>query len=91
MEVDAFTDWFYKREELNLAFMIEALNILGKPYEFWVFRTDHRDGQVFYGSSSPSFEHYCDVATVTFGMAIKELRCLKENEKYVLKGLLGLA
>lgn len=91
MEVDAFTDWFYNREELILAFMIDALNILGKPYGIWVFRTDRRDGEVLYGVSSPDIESYSHVATITFGDAIQELRRFKENEKSVLKGLLGLA
>lgn len=86
MEIDAFTDWFYAREESIIAFIIEALNILGEPYELWVFRTDVRDGQVYYGVSSPEVEYYCDVATITFEKAIQELRRLKKNEKSVLKG-----
>lgn len=77
MEYDAFLHWYLQREEVNLAFMIEALNILGKPYELWVFRTDCRDGVVFYGAVSPDFEYYCDIATITLGEAINELMRLR--------------
>jgi hypothetical protein len=76
MEVHAQADWLGSREEALIQFQIQALNILGEPYELSVYRTHPNDGLVMFGVVGPNIDNLCDIPVITFSEAFAELKRL---------------
>jgi hypothetical protein len=79
-DVQAFFEIFESNEEAFVNFLMTTLNILGKPHEVIVYRTNPADGPVKYIGSFPYHTVVDDYPIPAFHEVFCELTKLMERE-----------
>ena len=79
-DIEAFFDIFESNEEAFINFLMTTLNILGKPHEVTVYRTNPADGPVKYIGSFPDHTVVEDYPVPTFHEVFYELTKLMKCE-----------